>query len=129
MRLLLAGLIVALLGAIVWFGVEPMDERTQLLLTNNRGTITEGERLGVSVGDSWSEANASIRQRFDVSYSLWSDERDGFTHVSDAPVLAGRAEVHYRDRSWRNGVIVLEVVDGVVAAVHWNYSGPLYIDL
>lgn len=136
----LAIALIALLAAIFWFEVKPTDERTQLLMNQGTGTITEGTRLGVTVGDSWNEADAALRGLFTPDYVLWQ----GFQHPPDgvgsavirhpvtvghSPILVGDAEVSYRDRSWRNGVVTLRLADGVVTAVEWGYGGPFYIDL
>ena len=48
---------------------------------------------------------------------------------SDEPILTGYARVSYRDGSWRNGVVTLELQDGRVTELAWHYSGPFYIDL
>lgn len=138
--LLLAAALVAFLAAIFWFGVQPMDERTQLLFNQSSGTITEGAMLGVTVGDSWTDADAALRRRFKPDYILWQSYRQGTEResvplrsnpvvVGHDPILVGDAAVSYRDKSWRNGVVTLRLTDGVVRAIEWGYGGPFYVDL
>lgn len=82
----------------------------------------------------WREADQVIRSQFEPTYVMWlvgkdEDRARGGGRNSSSPVLTGRSEVHYRDKSWRNGVITLHLSDGVVTEVHWWFGGPLYIDL
>ena len=130
----LCGVVAALLLGIFWFGVSPNDERTRLLWYEPRGSVHSGAALGVSVGETWGDADSKIRRLFKPSSVLWQTGAyvtQGGTGVvlSRAPVLAGDATVRYRDDSWRNGVIILEVRDGRVVGISWNYAGPFAIDL
>jgi hypothetical protein len=106
--LFLAAVLVALLLAIFWFGFEPNDERTQLVLHNSAGTIASGTKLGVRIGEPWAEADGEIRARFAPASVLWTHGRmvtDGGTGVygGSVPVVVGEAQVSYKDDSWRSG--------------------------
>jgi hypothetical protein len=125
--LILASALATLIAAIVVFGLEPTDERTQLLFREPQGAITSGAQFGVTIGEPWADADAALRARFTPDDVQWSID-DG-SRISREPVLVGDAQVAYRDRSWRNGVVALDVSDGVVTAVHWRYDGPFYLDL
>lgn len=135
-RTILAVALVALLAGVIWFVIDPTDERTQLLFNQSHGTITTGTKLSVTVGETWGDADAAIRSVFTPAYApLWETKRDVAADGSDNwrgasdPVLTGEARVSYRDRSWRNGGVVLDLSNGLVTAVHWNYGGPFYSDL
>lgn len=134
-RTILAIALAALIAG-VWFAIDPMDERTQLLFSENRGTATQGTKLSITVGETWGDADVVIRSLFAPGYSpLWETKKDVTAGGSDNwrgasdPVLTGEARVSYRDRTWRNGVVVLDLNNGLVTAVHWNYVGPFYSDL
>ena len=118
--------------AFVW-SWQPTSEPTELYRHQRRGSITHGSQLGATVGAEWQAADQALRSRFRPSYVLWQSgppeqiRRGG--GLSDGPVLRGYAEVSYRDQSWRNGVVTLELMEGRVTKISWHYSGPFYIDL
>ena len=132
--LLIAGWLAALLAVIFWFGFRPNDERTQLVLRDSYGRVTSGTKLGVTVGEPWGQADATIRSFFEPRYVLWqtgkhrNDGGDG-VRISDTPILTGQSQVSYRDSSWRDGVVTLGLTDGRVVEITWHYPGPFYIDL
>ena len=121
------------LGFAAWMALEPTNERTRLLFRDPQGGLTSGSQLDVHVGDPWRKADATLRDQFEPRYVLWQvGERNdvgGGVAYPDGPVLTGEAEVVYRDGSWRNGHVALDLRDGVVVAISWHYSGPFYIDL
>ena len=126
--------LVSLVAAIVWAISTFNDEPTKLYFDEPRGQASAGTKLGVSIGDPWRSADRALRDGFSPAYVLWQQGRyvsEGGTGVrlSRDPILTGDAEVSYRDGSWRNGVVTLILRDGRVTAIHWHYSGPLYIDL
>ncbi len=132
--LFLTGLLAVLFGALFWFGFEPTDERTQLVLRNSYGQVTSGTKLGVTIGEPWSRADATIRSLFTPANVLWQTgsyvgEGGQGVQLGRTPVLSGESRVSYRDRSWRNGVVTLDLVDGRVVRIIWHYPGPFYIDL
>jgi len=110
------------------------DERAKLVVGDSYGRITSGSKLGVSVGERWETADSTIRHLFQPSYVLWEPSyvrRNGRIVESSRgkPVLQGVASVSYRDPSWRNGVVTLDLIDGRVVRITWHYPGPFYIDL
>lgn len=132
-RVLTTGVIgVLALGLICagWFDLWPHDERTSAALQNSAGTIDFGRRFGVKVGDGWKRADEEVRSQFTPGYVLWTTPRPppAYEQPVDGPVLVGDANVTYRDRSWRNGLITLKLHDGHVVQVTWTYS-PFYVDL
>lgn len=129
----IALLALAGVAAAVGWRLALKDERTQLVLGDQYGVVTSGTRLGVRIGDPWRKADATLRSQFEPEYVLWQAGEThgaggGFTFPG-GPVLTGKAEVSYRDRSWRNGVVTLGLSDGRVVSIAWHYPGPFYIDL
>lgn len=135
---LVACLIALPIAVVAWLYLWPHTERTSAALNFSSGQIKSGHRFQISVGDSWTVADQKIRRQFTPSYILWekggpppangqtdsqADRRD-----VDGPLLVGDASVVYRDSSWRNGMITLELHDGRVTQIMWNYD-PLYVDL
>lgn len=121
------------LASAAWMGLEPRNERTQLLFNDPQGVVTSGSKLGVRIGDPWHKADAAIRSQFEPRYVLWqvgkTNRFGGNYTVRDGPVLTGQAEVSYRDGGWRNGTVTLDLRDGFVVAIIWQYYGPFYFDL
>jgi hypothetical protein len=113
-----------------WLYFWPHDERTFAALHSSSGEITKGRRFQVEVGDNWRLADHEIRSQFQPDYILWEtpSPTPAYSQPADSPVLIGDATVTYRDRSWRNGLVMLSLHDGRVIKIHWDYS-PLYIDL
>lgn len=135
MRTWLTVLAIALalgLGLTGWAKFGPLDERTAILIREPHGSIERGSKLGVDIGDTWSEADRALRQQANVSKPFhkagWSNERNPSFQYLDAPILIGEAKAIYRDSSWQNGVVTLRLRDGIVVGIQWNYFGPLYID-
>lgn len=133
-KFFLAAGVAGFVAALVWAVSTSYDEPTKLYFDEPHGEVSAGGKLGVNVGDPWSRADRALRARFTPDYVLWQQGRyvdQGGTGVrlADDPILTGQAEVSYRDRSWRNGVVTLILRDGRVVAINWQYSGPFYIDL
>jgi hypothetical protein len=114
-----------LLVAAFWLGGSYIDERTHLSFFHSRGAISSGERLGVQIGQRWSDADAALRRIFTPHYVSWETQSGDALPEADVPALAGRVRVAYRDNSWRNGMVVLQLEDGLVTDVSWSYR-PLY---
>ena len=117
-----------------WVAWWPHSELTAAGLHTEAGKTSSGSKFGVRPGMSWREADQIIRSQFNPTNVMWIGgteavlARGGGTYLS-APLLTGRAEVSYRDRSWRNGSIALVLVDGVVTEVRWWFGGPFDIAL
>lgn len=112
----------------------PQDEASELYVHQRHGSVTEGAKLGVAIGTDWREADRILRRQFRPQYLLWhlgtmEDYQNGRGHTVDDPVLTGDALVAYRDGTWRNGVVWLELHDGRVTRIDWHYSGPFHFDL
>jgi len=97
-----------------------------------RGEIRTGGVVDIRVGQTWEEADSALRRNFKPDYVQWSNgcsESGKDLDFADGPILNGRAEVYYRDRSSRNGGVFLCLTDGVVNSIGWSFSGPLFVDL
>ncbi|WP_396593987.1 hypothetical protein [Brevundimonas sp. R86498] len=120
------------LGLAGWAAFGPLDERTALLVRQPNGSIEQGSKLGVHIGNSWSDADRTLRQQANVGKPFhkagWSNEPNPYVQFLDGPVLVGEAQALYRDTSWQNGVITLRLRDGVVVGIQWSYVGPLFVD-
>ena len=133
-RSLIAGTVVVALGLLLaTCAYGPGDPRNDLVGAGSK-RIASGKMLGVSIGDQWKVADQRLWRQFGLGDTLWSTGKyvsEGGTgeKLGHSPVLRGEAEVSYRDRSWRNGVITLYLVDGRVAAIGATYVGPFYVDL
>ncbi|WP_421736299.1 hypothetical protein [Caulobacter sp.] len=119
-------------GLTGWAKFGPLDERTAILLRQSHGSIEQGGKLGVHIGDTWSEADRALRQQANVGKPYhkagWSNEPNSSVQYLDYPVLVGEAQAVYRDTSWQNGVVALRLRDGIVVGIQWNYVGPFFID-
>jgi hypothetical protein len=105
-----------------------------MVLHNQYGRATSGTKFGVTVGMLWLPADGAVRRHFAPGYVLCLTGTPEQLHRGggascETPPLSGFAEVSYRDRTWRNGVITLTVNDGRVTEIAWHYPGPFYIDL
>ena len=121
-------------SAAAWVTWWPHSDLTKAGLHTEVGELSSGSKFGLHPGMPWREADQIIRSQFEPSYVMWlvgkGEERArGGGRNSSSPVLTGRSEVYYRDKSWRNGGITLHLSDGVVTEVHWWFGGPFYIDL
>ncbi len=123
-------------GAVAWLGAvfAASDERLRLMAFGNSGTtLRNGGILGVRTGDQWAQADQTLRSVFRPVYVMWdvgvcTGDKSLGAH-SDSPVLKGRAEVTYRDRSWHNGVVSLCLQDVKVAAISFSYVRPFFMDM
>ncbi|WP_426051932.1 hypothetical protein [Brevundimonas sp. SL161] len=130
--IILASVVALAVGLTGWAKFGPLDERTAILVRQPHGSIEQGGKLGVDVGDTWSAADRALRQQGNIGKPFhkvgWSNEPNPFGQYLDEPVLVGEAQALYRDTSWQNGVVTLRLRDGVVVAIQWSYVGPFFID-
>jgi len=120
---------IAVVAGLLIVGLQ--DERTRVLLTAPRGQIREGTKFGVTVGDSWDEADRGVRSRFDPAFVTWTVGGCGPSaerYADVIPALTGTATVSYSDPSWQHGWVDLCLRDGVVTEILWLYVGPFFID-
>lgn len=121
-------------SAAAWVAWWPHSDLTKAGLHTEVGELSSGSRFGLRPGMHWREADEIIRSQFEPSYVLWrvgTEEelaRGGGKYPS-SPVLSGLSQVSYRDRSWRNGSITLQLNEGIVTEVSWYFGGPFYMDL
>ncbi len=131
---LLAAVVLVVGSATAWVAWWPHSDLTRAGLHTEVGELTSGSRFGLRPGMPWREADQTIRSQFEPTYVMWQvgteeEKARGAGTYPSSPVLSGRSEVTYRDKSWRNGLITLHLNDGVVTEVHWWFGGPFYIDL
>ena len=129
-----AALLLVAGSSAAWLAWRPHSELTKAGLNTEVGELTTGSRFGLRKGMHWREADQILRSQFEPAYVLWTVATDeerarGAGRSSLSPVLSGKGHVSYRDQSWRNGVIALQLSDGVVTGVSWWFGGPFYIDL
>lgn len=129
-----SGAILAVALLIAWMNWWPHDERTEMMLHQPYGRVTSGAKFGIRIGETWGEADATIRRQFVPRYVSWEalkQDADARTISVPAqqPILSGDASVAYDDSTWRNGVITLDLMDGRVTRVTWHYPGPFYFYL
>jgi hypothetical protein len=125
----IAALVVAFAAWWLWW---PHEARTAKVLLDQYGQTTSGAEFDVAIGGAWRDADRVLRARFRPKYVLvvTGPEQEvarGGGVSGRAPTLRGFEKVSYRDGSWRNGLITLELQDGVVRRVIWHYPGPLFI--
>lgn len=129
---ILASVVALAVGLTGWATFGPLDERTAIFVRHPHGSIEQGGKLGVHIGDTWSEADRALRQQANVGKPIhkagWSNEPNPFVQYLDHPVLVGEAQALYRDTSWQNGIVTLRLRDGVVVGIQWSYVGPFFID-
>src|SRR5207244_3222783 len=98
----------------VWAIPTIGDERTLLLFSQPGGRVSVGSKFGVTIGDPWTRADRALRSRFkldDVSWEYGHVHPEGDPNVrsADGPVLTGEAVVSYKDNSWHNGVVSIDL--------------------
>lgn len=130
--IILASVLALAVGLAGWAKFGPLDERTAILVRQPQGSVEQGGKLGVHIGDTWIEADRALRQRANIGKPFhkagWSNEPNPSVQYLNDPVLVGEAQALYRDTSWQNGVVTLRLRDGVVVGIQWNYVGPFFID-
>jgi len=131
---LLAIVVLVVGSSAAWVAWWPHSDLTRAGLHTEVGELTSGSRFGLRPGMPWREADQTIRSQFEPTYVLWwvgteEEKARGAGRSPSGPVLSGPSQVSYRDKSWRNGVITLQLNDGVVTEVGWWFGGPFYIDL
>jgi hypothetical protein len=125
---------IAALGAAgtAWWLWWPHEARTAKVLLDQYGAANSGAEFDVSIGQAWKDADRVLKARFQPKYVLVVSgpeeevSRGGGTSGS-SPTLRGFEKISYRDGSWRNGLITLELQDGIVRRVVWHYPGPMFI--
>ena len=101
-----------------------LNERTRMTVLGSSGTITSGQKFGVSIGDSYPVASEAIeRAGFEVLnvYSL----RDG-EKVATPGVIPSKCDsfcrIVYEDKGFANGLVTLTYRSGAITEIRWGYD-------
>ena len=105
-------LVVLICSSIFFF-----SEVNRLAFFKSSGSISSGNILGVSIGDTDEQAGSELEKR---GFRL-APLAESRTCLGEVAKMGGAASL-YLDRSWRNGAVCLFQKDGYIYRVKWGFS-------
>jgi hypothetical protein len=92
------------------------DERNATSLLDPSGTISNGQKFGVRIGDTSQAASSALRDRG------FSDLTVALTDVCMGRKLGREKTLYAYDRSWRAGYVCVGFNKGQVTTISWLYN-------
>lgn len=100
----------ASVGLVLFIG----NDSNRYALTSAKGTIIDGNRFGISIGQSIEEAREIlISKGFTETFTPSGLDEIGYEEID---------RYIFSDSGWRRGNIWLEESDGVVTKIGWSYQ-------